>query len=155
MTAVETPSQRIWRRRGELDADPGLSAYLDDMPTDPETLTRVAHRVETGTPLRAAVADFLDDLNLARDTDDVARRIRDEPPSVDSRTDAYLGALAEHIAARAGLPTPSWSRHPDRFLDHFWWPTSVSGLAARAVVESPAAFRRRGIFVGASTLERV
>lgn len=155
MTAVETPSQRIWRRRDELDAEPGLSAYLGDRPDDPETLARVAERVAAGTPLRAAAADFLDDLNFARDATDVARRIHAEPASVDPETDAYLGALAEHVAARAGLPTPSWARLPGRFLDHFWWPTSVTGLAARAVVESPAAFRRRGIFVGATTLERV
>lgn len=119
------------------------------------TLAGTAARVAAGVELRAAAADFLDDLRWAPDSADVARRIDTEPQLVDPRTDAYLGALAEHVAARHEIVAPVWSRGTARFLDHFWWPSRTVGLHARAFVESPAAFRRRGIFIGRTTLQRV
>jgi hypothetical protein len=68
--------------------------------------------------------------------------------------DAYLGALAEHIGAERGLAVPPWSIEAGRFLARIWWPR-YPGLWARAIVESPAAFRRRGILLGAGMLSRV
>ncbi len=66
----------------------------------------------------------------------------------------YLGALAEHAAAERGLTTPPWAGEPGRFLPRIWWPR-YPGLWARAIVESPAAFRRRGILLGTGMLNRV
>jgi hypothetical protein len=43
---------------------------------------------------------------------------------------------------------------PGRFLDRWWFPTRFRSLHAMALVESPAAFRRRGIFVDHTELER-
>jgi hypothetical protein len=119
------------------------------------TLAGAGARVAAGVELRAAVADFLDDLRWARDHVDVVQRINDEPELVDAHTDAYLGALAEHVAGWHGVVVPAWTRGRARFLDHFWWPSRTVGLQARALVESPAAFRRRGIFIGRTTLRRV
>jgi hypothetical protein len=151
---MSTPSERIW---AELDApdDDGIRAHLPAEPRNPETLANVARRVATGVSSRAAVADFLDDLRWARGADDIARRIAAEPSRVDAHTDAYLAALAEHVAYHASIRVPRWTVATDRFLDHFWWPSRTPGLRARAIVESPAAFRRRGIFIGATTLNRV
>jgi hypothetical protein len=44
-------------------------------------------------------------------------------------------------------PAPPWASEPNRFLSRIWWPR-YPGLWARAIVESPAAFRRRGILLG-------
>lgn len=154
--SVSTPSQRLWARRAEWD-DGGLSGPPRSGPAvAPATLVEAAERVRIGsTSLRGAVADVLDDLRLAVDGADVERRIVDEPGPAGPRTDAYLGALAEHVAGVHGLVVPEWALAPGRFLDHFWWPSRTVGLHARALVESPAAFRRRGIFIGRSTLRRV
>lgn len=119
------------------------------------TLARTAERIAAGLPLRDGVADFLDDLRWADGPADVTHRIGAEPAPVDRHTDAYLAALAEHTAARHPIRAPDWCRRPERFLDHFWWPSRTPGLRARAIVESPAAFRRRGIFIGRTTLQRV
>jgi hypothetical protein len=152
---VSTPSQRLWAHRHEWDAEvPVSERERGDVP-EPMTLVRTAERISAGTPLRDAVADFLDDLRWARGTEDVDRRIDGEPPSVDDHCDCYLAAVAEHVAQENGLAAPSWCRRPERFLDHFWWPSRTPGLRARAIVESPAAFRRRGVFIGRSTLTRV
>lgn len=118
------------------------------------TLAQTADRLAAGTGLREAVADFVDDLRWVRDEDDLARRITERPGNVDPRTDAYLAALAEHFAAAHEAPAPPWTSEPDRFLSRIWWPR-YPGLWARAIVESPAAFRRRGILLGAGMLSRV
>jgi hypothetical protein len=44
---------------------------------------------------------------------------------------------------------------PDRFLDRIWFGTDRPGLEPWCLAESPAAFRRRGLFVTRGRLERV
>lgn len=149
---VSTPSERLWARRAEWDDAAPLPV---SRAASGVTLAATADRVAGGTELRAAAADFLDDLQWADDDAAIADRIGSEPRFVDPHTDAYLGALAEHIAGIHSLAVPYWAVAAHRFLDHFWWPSRTVGLYARAVVESPAAFRRRGIFIGRSTLRRV
>lgn len=83
-----------------------------------------------------------------------ATRVRPEPTG-DPRADAYLGALAEHLAATRGLERPGWALEPGRFLDRFWFVSEVPGFRALAVAQSPAAFRRRGIFIAEGALQRV
>jgi hypothetical protein len=85
-----------------------------------------------------------------------ARAIRDRPlPTGDARADAYIGALAEHLAATPGLERPEWAVERERFLDRFWFVSDVPGFRALAIAQSPAAFRRRGIFIADGALQRV
>lgn len=151
---MSTPSERIWTSEDE-PGGPSLASFLPARARRPVTLARAARWIVDGATLREAAADFLDDLHFARDDEDVAGRIHEEPSAVDPRTDAYLAAVAEHVATTRGLRVPPWTRHATRFLDHFWWPSATPALHARAVVESPAAFRRRGIFIGRTTLQRI
>ena len=150
---MSTPSERIFAHRADDDGVE-LRHFLSAQARHPVTLAQTADRIANGTALREAVADFVDDLRWARDTDDVARRITERPRNLDPRTDAYLAALAEHFAAAHEVPAPPWASEPGRFLSHIWWPR-YPGLWARATVESPAAFRRRGILLGAGMLNRV
>ena len=76
-------------------------------------------------------------------------------PTGDRRLDAYLGALAEHLAGAHGLERPAWSVEPGRFLETFWFLSDVPGFRAIAIAQAPAAFRRRGIFVPERSLHRV
>lgn len=152
---METPSQVIWSRWQEVMSSPGVEAYLKPMAARPHSLADVAARVHAGVALREAAADFVDDLRWARDDADVRRRIDDEPTRVTAEVDAYLAALAEHSCAARGIAAPAWSQAEDRFLTTWWFPSSTPALDARAVVESPAAFRRRGIFVGEGAVRRV
>lgn len=150
---MSTPSERIFAR---LEDDDGteLIDFLPPQARHPMTLARTADRVAGGVSLREAVADFVDDLRWARSDDDVMQRIAKRPRDLDPRADAYLAALAEHVAAQRRLPAPPWSSEAARFLSRIWWPR-YPGLWARAIVESPAAFRRRGILLGAGMLNRV
>ncbi len=76
-------------------------------------------------------------------------------PTGDRRHDAYLGALAEHLATVHGLDRPRWSVGAERFLDRFWFVSDVPGFRAAAIAQAPAAFRRRGVFIPERSLHRV
>jgi len=71
------------------------------------------------------------------------------------RYDAYLGALAEHLAVAHDLERPTWAIEPERFLDRFWFVSEVPGFRAVSISQAPAAFRRRGVFVPERSLHRV
>jgi hypothetical protein len=75
-----------------------------------QTLAGVARRVLDGESFHYAVREFLDEFALRVDDEVRAESIAERPESTgDPRHDAYLGALAEHLAAVYGLDRPSWS----------------------------------------------
>lgn len=134
------------------------AGWLADHPIPPERYTQtiggVAARHEDGTPFMTGVRELLDEFAL-RPPALRQPAIDDEPAWLDDpRLDAYLAALAEHVAARHDLTRPAWTVQPGRFLDRFWFPGDVRGFRAMAVAESPAAFRRRGVFIAAASLDR-
>lgn len=101
------------------------------------------------------VRQFLDDFR--RPQAEVSRRalIERQPPFTrDGRRDALVGALAEHLANDAGWAVPAWAQDERRFLSAFWF-VHEPAFDALALVQSPAAFRRRGIFLSADFLSRV
>lgn len=76
------------------------------------------------------------------------------PQSVgDERWDAFLAALAEHLAARDGRAAPDWVGF--RPLKRFWFPFDTAAARADAIVHAPAAFRSRGIYLSPHELDVV
>jgi hypothetical protein len=121
-----------------------------------QTLAGAARRARGGEDFHHAVREFLDEFALRGDGRSRAEAIAQRPePTGDPRHDAYLGALAEHLAAVHGLSRPGWSVEPGRFLDRFWFVSEVTGFRAVAIAQAPAAFRRRGVFVPERSLHRV
>lgn len=121
-----------------------------------QSLAGAADRVIAGEELRFAVRELLDELKLLPRRDLLERAIRERPkPIGDRRADAFLGALAEHVAAAEGIERPLWATEPDRFLERFWFVSGLPGFRAIAIAQSPAAFRRRGIFIARGALSRV
>jgi len=121
-----------------------------------QTLASVGRRTLDGTDVGFAVREFLDEFAALPRGELRQRAIGERPePTADARADAYLGALAEHLAATHGLTRPGWAVEPLRFLDRFWFVSDVPGFRALAIAQSPAAFRRRGIFVSSGALQRV
>ena len=120
----------------------------------PDSLHRVAERAQAGEPWRVAARDFLDGFALAS-TEIAQRLLDDEPPAFDPVGDVYLAALAEHLAFHHQLDRPAWCVDPRRFGRRMWFASDAPGLRATAIQQSPAAFRRRGLFIGATTLGRV
>ena len=97
------------------------------------------------------VAEFLEEYRWEPSPDRLAL-LAEEPTSTgDERWDVFLAALAEHLAARDGRATPTWSE--SRSLRWLWFPFNTRAARVDAVVHAPAAFRRRGVYVAAQELE--
>jgi hypothetical protein len=121
-----------------------------------QTLAGVARRERAGEDFRHAVREFLDEFALRGDSHSRSEAVDEPPPSTgDPRHDAFLGALAEHLALAHDFQRPAWSIEPGRFLDHFWFVSDVPGFRATAIAQAPAAFRRRGVFLPERSLHRV
>jgi hypothetical protein len=141
---------RLTTRSGWLAENPPPAGKLR------ATLAGVAARVHSGEDFRHAVREFLDEFALRADGVSHTAAITEAPaPTGDARFDAYLGALAEHLALAHDLERPAWCVESNRFLDRFWFVSEVPGFRATAIAQAPAAFRRRGIFIPERSLHRV
>lgn len=80
--------------------------------------------------------------------------IRDEPAATGSdHFDALLAAAAEYLAYRIDRAAPAWATQPQRFLDHGWWVVDLPSARASALINTPAPFKRRGIYLDAHDLD--
>lgn len=118
------------------------------------TGAQTAERVRAGEDPWICLRELLDDFNGAPAGERAALLAERPEPVGDRRIDAYLAALAEHLAVQCDLPVPPWVNEPDRFLEQWWFPTAFKSLHALALVQSPASFRRRGIFVDETEFQR-
>lgn len=136
------------------------SDWLASHPPAPEQLTQtlagVARQACMGEDFHCAVREFLDEFALRADERSRSEAIAERPAATgEPRHDAYLGALAEHLAAIHELERPAWSIEPSRFLPQFWFVSEVPGFRAISIAQAPAAFRRRGVFIPERSLHRV
>ena len=120
----------------------------------PGSLAEVAQRSQTERQFSYELADFLHEFERKRDL----RMLEAEPELVIGRLtegavfDAYLAAVGAALAHRLGQPAPAWTRHPCRFLHEPWFASPGRHMRALLLLESPAAFRERNLFVTANAL---
>jgi hypothetical protein len=119
----------------------------------PATLREVARRAQGGGQLfDPALREFLDafyaESELRRNA------LEERPQSIDPVHDAYLAATAEHLARSFGLPVPAWSETHGHGLTRPFFAGGLESLKAILTAESPAAFRRRLLFVSKDALSR-
>jgi hypothetical protein len=119
----------------------------------PGTLFDVSRRVLTGRQaFDPALREYLDEFYSHP-----SRRqesLQQEPDLVEDVKDAYLAAVAEHLSSAYGLETPAWVAGHGRPLKRAFFAGGLESLKAILTVESPAAFRRRLLFVGKDALDR-
>lgn len=78
----------------------------------------------------------------------------DEPPHTGAvEVDAAFAALAEYLAERDRWQTPAWALDASRRTTG-WYPAVPAIFHADADMESPEAFRRRGILITSRSLAR-
>ena len=130
-----------------------MEAPIAPMAPRPETLHEVEARTLGGEPFDPLLREFLDAFYLG-DAAMKAHSIASEPAAVAPVHDAYLAAVAEHLALRFDLAPPAWVDAPHRFLAKPFFAGGLESLKAILLVESPLAFRRRQIFVSANALSR-
>ena len=102
---------------------------------------------------RSTIAGFLDTfyMNPARRQAmiDPEPRLCNEP-----KMNAYLGAVAEHLARRWTLKIPKWTSDPKRFLHKPYFAGDIESLKPLLLAQSRLAFRKRMIFVEHEPLRR-
>jgi hypothetical protein len=128
--------------------------------TRPESIWRVAERSSDLQTFSCELRDFLHEFQRGFDITGIAPfdRLREEPPILAGRfpegrvADAWLAAVADALAERSAQWGPAWTRKPERFLHQPWFASSGPHMRACLLLESPAAFRERNLFVTANAL---
>jgi hypothetical protein len=123
----------------------------------PIKLADVAVLVAQGESFDLALRNFLDAFYAQPD----ASRLAAEPPSLRATApglgaveDAYLAATAEWLAMRFQLPMPDWAASEHRTLHRPWFASPLAALRGILLLESPAPFRARNLFVSENALAR-
>jgi hypothetical protein len=119
----------------------------------PRTLEEVARRVAAGEQnFDLALREFLDVYYANPNEREAA--IRQQPRPLDALRDAWLAAVAEHLARTDRLEIPYWAETQGLDPRHPFFAGNLQSLKARLTVESPTAFRRRMLFVSKDALFR-
>jgi hypothetical protein len=123
----------------------------------PTTLAEVARLAAEGHPFDLTLGNFLDGFKCMPQSDALAQApmllatSQGHPGQVQ---DAYLAATAEELSRQHGFPLPLWVNQEDRKLRRPWFASSMSALRAVLLLESPAGFRSRNLFVSENALSR-
>jgi hypothetical protein len=80
--------------------------------------------------------------------------LQQEPDLIEDVKGAYLAAVADHLASGYWLEMPDWVDQHGRPLKRAFFAGGLESLKAILTVESPAAFRRRLLFIGKDGLDR-
>jgi hypothetical protein len=121
--------------------------------TRPSTLEEVARRAASGEQaFDPALREFLD--SFYGDAGFRQQSIEAQPRPLDDVKDAYLSAVAEHLARSFGLSVPEWSETHGNKLRRPFFAGNLETLKALLFVQSPTAFRRRMLFVSKDALSR-
>jgi len=143
-----TPAQKARIERAARQAGIGMSAYVLGrvLPERTDEWRDVVHRLAYAHDERLALAAL--STWLARlGADELAQALEAPPPSSLS---AYLAntvaAMVEHSCAARGVRPPAWTRDIAP-LAHPVFGSALTSLRLHLLVNSPAAFRRRNLFV--------
>src|SRR4051812_27212740 len=119
----------------------------------PATLGEVVRRVKASEQkFDPSLREFLDSFYANPGTRQQA--IEERPASIDAVHDAYVAAVAEHLARVHGLRIPEWSEVHGNELREPFFAGGLQSLKGVLVAESPTAFRRRLLFVSKDALSR-
>ena len=126
----------------------------------PQSLREVVAGAESPEDIGYNLAEFLDEWNarkkLRNGRASLWAAIRVEPPPTGNAVhDAYLAAVAAHLAHTMRLPVPRWANKKSRKLVHPWFALPYGWARAELLRSSPAAFRERNLFTTEDALRRV
>jgi hypothetical protein len=123
----------------------------------PKTLAEVAQLTMKGDSFDRCLANFLDEFYAVPDTKALAAAPMLLAPDLGEPgrvQDAYLAATAEKLASDNHFPVPMWTDAEARKLHRPWFASPLMALRAVLLLESPAAFRSRNLFISQNALTR-
>lgn len=107
----------------------------------------LANGVSKGSSLRA-VRQFIMDVERSADP---SKLVEPDPGSTgDERWDAFVAGVGEDLAERFGFDVPAWTDTEP--LDTPWYFSDYPKTHDIAVAETPAALKRRGVFIRRASL---
>lgn len=115
------------------------------------SLQEVAQRTNEGHEFGYCLADFLDGF-YPKPTE---AAVCEEPEKTSPYYDSYLAAVADDCCRRYHWTLPRWCIKQGRFLKDPFFAAKTHALRMLYLMDSPAAFRERNIFVSANALSRV
>jgi hypothetical protein len=124
----------------------------------PKTLAEVAQLALRGDSFDFCLANFLDGFYGAPTAEALSATpvlLQPAGGELGGIRDAYLAATAEHLAWTHGFPIPVWVVEEARKLHRPWFASPLAALRTVLLLESPAAFRSRNLFVSENALSRV
>lgn len=147
--------------RSRSEPTGGSSGAVGVRHTAADTAAECAARLASGGSddecWRFGILQTLDDYTsaLRRGGVSLAAAVLDPAPAPTGslRLDAAFAALADHLAERDGWVPPAWALDPARRTDA-WFPAVPEIFRTEAERESPRAFRQRGVFITARSLNR-
>ena len=123
----------------------------------PKTLAEVAARVAEPAQFHSELKDFFHELRANPAPESIPERpmlLAGKMPEGD-RFDAYLAACALFLARKQQWDETDWVYDQERFLKHPWFLLPGPKIRNLLLMESPAEFRERNIFVSENALEAV
>jgi hypothetical protein len=123
----------------------------------PRSLAEVAELTAAGDSFDRCLANFLDAFYAEPSVtalSEVPMLLAPSDPVTGCVRDAYLAATAEELARRMSFPSPAWALAENRRLHHPWFASPLAALRAVLLLESPAGFRSRNLFVSDNALSR-
>ena len=123
----------------------------------PQTLAEVARLAAEGESFDLCLRNFLDGFFARPGGGALAaepERLAEKLPQLGAVEDAYLAATAEWLAWKYDLSPPHWVFEPARFLRRPWFASQLAALRGLLLLESPAPFRSRNLFVSENALSR-
>lgn len=125
----------------------------------PRTLHEAVRRSAADADGERAIDEFVDHVRLLLrgplPRRALAAALRTAPPLLpDPVQNAYVAAIAAHLAREHGLTMPRWASRPERCLTRPWFALPYPWARAMLLRDSPAAFRERNLFTGPQPLAR-
>lgn len=123
----------------------------------PKTLAEVAQLAAAGDSFDRCLANFLDEFYAAPNPAALLPTPALLAPTLGELgrvQDAYLAATAEQLAVTYVFSFPAWVMAEDRKLHRPWFASPLAALRAVLLLESPAAFRSRNLFISENALAR-
>ena len=123
----------------------------------PKTLADVAELAASGESFDLCLRNFLDGFLAEPAAAALAPeplRLADKLAQLGDVEDAYLAAAAEWLAWKFDLQPPRWAFDESRSLRRPWFASQLASMRAVLLLESPAPFRSRNLFISENALNR-
>ncbi len=151
-----SPADKARLRRRAERAGKDVSTYVLDrvLPPQSEAFERLVDdaRGPDATYALAALHDFL----AALGRHDFARTVEGDPlrRTDDARFANYVAAMVEHVAAKVNQRPPKWTVSVNP-LKSPWFASDMLSLRLHLLLNAPASFRNRNLFVDATVGDRL